>query len=1206
MKAITLLTALMGVVWHTCTAQTFQPNCLFAALSQSHSGFMGNTSANLNFASLNDHTVSLAAVDKTPEFEFVLTLLALIIIVLAAVRFLKNESESLKEQYYLVDNAKTLRLLLFSAVLMSPLLGYYRGLSELSIFDPFWIRIAASVVIAIPMILSFRNKFFLKHLNRLSIGLYYGLSFLLFFLLYKNKIAPGYYTDTVILLAAVPAIFQSFKQYAYYLSFFWVLALVTYNFTEVSLVDFNTYLISYGILSGVVFIALFAKVNGNNQLHLSNEIVNEVDALVIIADSKGDFVYVSNSIKGVLGYDKEEVFAPNWLLKIGYTEIRTQAIKKELSAIATGEKTLNSPSFQPIKTKSGKIKWLSWKVKRIEGDRVLGIAQDVSKTKTIIDKLKESENNFRQINETLSDVFYLYNTKEKNCEYISPACQQILGVPTDFFNDRSCTGIEYVHEEDKKLFSKLTDKINKGEAFDEEYRIIVLGEVKWVREKSEPVFNENEVNKSSGFCQDVTESKRIGEELLKLSLVTSFTSNYVLIAHFDHGIEWVNEAFMSKFGYTEEEALGRHPSDLLHAHNNDRSIIDEINRSVFEQCENFTGEIIHTTKSGKRIVARVDIIPIINQNDRVEKYFVLGVDITDERKNEVALKDSLGELKEKELALAYSEQNFRQLIKSIDEVFWLSDYKTREILFVSEKYEKMFGMSTESFRKKPTSWSERIHPEDAEAARIEYYEFAEDPRNKIFMKDFRLLDDKGETKWVRAKVFPICDENNEVVRLSGITMDVTEEKEKNLAIAQFNEQLEIIHEIENTILVSSSSDDIIYNTLKKVVSKLPILRASLALVDEINESYLAYTVMSGNQASLMDKREFSLNEFEDFRKMKKGRIYIVKDLTEKKVKTDLDKNLIEKGVALILMTPLFINNQLLGSFNVCFIDNDKDSMPYHIRIMQEIVQGLAIALQQSKLKEELDSKNKDITASINYAKMIQDAYIPRDLRMSGFEYDHFIYFKPKDIVSGDFYWATTVGDLKIMVVGDCTGHGVPGAFMTMIGINELQNIIINKQILDPAEILFNLNNSIIESLSNNTGKRLKDGMDVGICVYDKQKKNLKYAGAKRPLISIIDGELKSFKGSKLSIGEYADNGSFNTTIVPLGEENLFYIFSDGFSDQFGGPKHKKYMGKRTLSLIQQISSHPMEVQKQMVQNAHEEWKGTENQTDDIVFVGFKI
>lgn len=258
---------------------------------------------------------------------------------------------------------------------------------------------------------------------------------------------------------------------------------------------------------------------------------------------------------------------------------------------------------------------------------------------------------------------------------------------------------------------------------------------------------------------------------------------------------------------------------------------------------------------------------------------------------------------------------------------------------------------------------------------------------------------------------------------------------------------------------------------------------------------------------------------------------------------------------------------------------------------------------------EIEVKNKDISDSIEYALQIQQARLPHIDSIQASFPEFFVMYLPRDIVSGDFYWFTETEDgKKIFAVSDCTGHGIPGAFMSMMGIDGLNYAILEKRIESSSQILNHVNKFIIESLKqdHDTVKN-KDGMDTAICIFEKDLSSVKYAGANRPLWIIRDKELIQYSPDKMSIGgNNYSNYEFTETTIPLQKGDSVYMFSDGYPDQFGGERNKKFMTKNLKQLLLQITHLSAKEQEGILQSHLQNWKGSFPQIDDIILVGIKL
>ena len=272
------------------------------------------------------------------------------------------------------------------------------------------------------------------------------------------------------------------------------------------------------------------------------------------------------------------------------------------------------------------------------------------------------------------------------------------------------------------------------------------------------------------------------------------------------------------------------------------------------------------------------------------------------------------------------------------------------------------------------------------------------------------------------------------------------------------------------------------------------------------------------------------------------------------------------------------------------------------KILEEKVEERTAEVVQKSI--EIEKKNKDITDSIRYAKRIQTAVLPPEIPFD----DTFIFFRPKDIVSGDFYWLEKVGEREMIAAVDCTGHGVPGAFLSILGHSMLTKIVREYGILEPAKILDQLDLEIINALhqKNVEGERIvNDGMDLALICYNRETNILEYAGGYNPLIMIRNGELEEIKADRFPIGMTSihDSKKFTNNEVKVQKGDSFYIFSDGYADQFGGGEGKKFRKKNMKDLLLSIQDMPMKEQGSKLEEHILDWMKGYDQIDDMVFIG---
>jgi serine phosphatase RsbU (regulator of sigma subunit) len=256
-------------------------------------------------------------------------------------------------------------------------------------------------------------------------------------------------------------------------------------------------------------------------------------------------------------------------------------------------------------------------------------------------------------------------------------------------------------------------------------------------------------------------------------------------------------------------------------------------------------------------------------------------------------------------------------------------------------------------------------------------------------------------------------------------------------------------------------------------------------------------------------------------------------------------------------------------------------------------------------RDQIGYQKRHIEDSIKYAKRIQTALIP-SLELFSARLEHFVLYKPLAIVSGDFYWVSTSENPKVIISADCTGHGVPGAFMSMLGVTLLNEIVNGKQILSPEQIIENLRQGIIKSLKQVAEEdSIKDGMDIAVCVVDFEKNILWYAGANCPLYLVRGGELIHYRADKMPVAIHYKMEPFTLHKIELQKGDAFYIFSDGYADQFGGPNQRKFMSMQLRETLVAMSGMPMLKQGERLNQIFEEWMGDSPQIDDVTMIGVR-
>ncbi len=274
-------------------------------------------------------------------------------------------------------------------------------------------------------------------------------------------------------------------------------------------------------------------------------------------------------------------------------------------------------------------------------------------------------------------------------------------------------------------------------------------------------------------------------------------------------------------------------------------------------------------------------------------------------------------------------------------------------------------------------------------------------------------------------------------------------------------------------------------------------------------------------------------------------------------------------------------------------------------------QNLVLELQKKEVegqKQLVEEKQNEIIASINYAQRIQSAVLTGEEVWKKISKEHFIIFQPRDIVSGDFYWAHVLSNGRaVFALADCTGHGVPGGFMSMLGNSFLNELVVENKLFKADEVLNRLRDKVIAALFQKGQTQQKDGMDMALCVWNKMDNSLEFAGANNTIYLVRDKQLTEYKGDKMPIGTYLEeNKKFSSQKIMLQSNDIIYLSTDGFSDQFGGDKGKKFKSKQLEELLVEVSTLTVEEQKQVLITSFARWKKQFEQTDDVSLIGIKV
>lgn len=477
-----------------------------------------------------------------------------------------------------------------------------------------------------------------------------------------------------------------------------------------------------------------------------------------------------------------------------------------------------------------------------------------------------------------------------------------------------------------------------------------------------------------------------------------------------------------------------------------------------------------------------------------------------------------------------------------------------------------------------------------------------------FRKEFLVYHKEGYEIWIDVANSPIVDENGTMLKQIEIFTDITEKKRYEVQLNMYSARLETLNMAKHELLNSHSVKEIATNVLGRLAARMSyVKRVSLAIYDERNDEVELHYVLK-DDAAVPGMLLFPLRAFKSFNILKENRMVKVDDMESELEVSESDKEQLAAGIRSYMMMPVYSQNQLLGSVNIASSKvnaiSDED-----IDMVREVADAIAIAMQQQKYLEIIEQKNSDIEASILYARRIQEAILPPEGMLREQFEDLFVLYKPKDVLSGDFFWAETRDNYTYLAVCDSTGHGVPGALLSLMGNNLLNQAVHERNLIRPSSILDYLNAGIQHTLNQyKSATEMRDGMDISLCVFDHDYHKVQFAAAVNPMYIIRDNMLIQSKGNRFSIGSYFDNKMrpFTNQEMELHKSDMIYLFTDGYPDQFGGEDERKMSYRRFRELLMSIHHLPVDEQKKMLDDQLRIWMGDSRQTDDICVIGLRI
>jgi PAS domain S-box-containing protein len=978
------------------------------------------------------------------------------------------------------------------------------------------------------------------------------------------------------------------------------------------------------------------------RIHAQNQYRNLIQtATDIIYESNkyGDIVFINKFAEKLLGYETTEMIFNHYsdFVREDYKPI----LEKFYLSADKDTKVFDAIEFPLIK-KNGEEVWVSQKVsvkRDDEGNLVgySGIIRDISKIKAIELAIKESENNFRQINETIDDVFWLYDILQKKYLYITPSCEKVLGLKDqEVYAGKSMKSI--VHHDDLQKVIDANISVNSGTDYTIEYRIFVNDEIRWINEKSFGIKDaDGRIVKNSGICADITDRK-VAEDKLKES-----ENNFRQINETIEDVFWLYDILVKKYIYISpncEKVLGMSSADF-HAgiHYGNLFVVEE-DKEIYK-----TAELLLTDKESYNITYRIKAkdgntkwineksFAIRNVNGQVIRNSGICTDITETISTQQKLADQAEIVKQysKELEFQNTIKERLILCKTIEEVCYntlgfiksnllntehialllldeeknvFNGYHLKDGILVNEE----FNISNIKSFEKCNNGEIYIEPNLNNANFVSESDKV-NIKNGVQSYIIFPLHYDGEMIAILSigfsKPFALSQKEIESIKdaseIISITVNQISLKSK---LEQYSKDLEFQNTVKQKLINASSIEEITSNALRYIMAETNECKTIAVSVLDDSKMYLqGFKLLAESLVAETWKFGYELKCYESLLQNKN---YIEFDLTKSETKSYTDDLYKDKGERSYIVLPIHNNNELIGALSLGF-QTPFQLSKQDIGRLEEITFILGIALKQVKLNNSILEKNNDITSSISYAKDIQYSILPDLKRMTNTLKNVTLLYRPKDIVSGDFYGAIELERYTFLFTADCTGHGVPGAFLTLLGNMIIEQLILSENLLIPNEILTKLDQQIFTILNQRKEEIIRDGMEIALCRIDKTNNSLLFSGAGMGLLYYIDEKEYYFKGQRKAIGEHrTDDFKYINHAIDLSGKEQFYMATDGFQDQLGGTEYKRFSKNELMKLLAKVKFKEASEQEKILNKTLDKYIGKYKQIDDITIIGFTV
>lgn len=708
-------------------------------------------------------------------------------------------------------------------------------------------------------------------------------------------------------------------------------------------------------------------------------------------------------------------------------------------------------------------------------------------------------------------------------------------------------------------------------------------------------------------------------------------------------ITYVNSEFLQIYNYQKEEVLGKNHK-ILKSGEHPQEFYKEMWDTILKG-KVWKGEIKNKSKDGWYYWINLTITPVLGSDGKPYKFIAVGFNISSQKLQEEQLKTALEvALQQEEMLrenteelLAANEEMRRTQVELIGQISALNNssmvfetdmegnitYLNAELL-KNLKYEKEELMFKRYTILKSPNQSDKVYQEQWKSVL----------NGKIWEGEMELRAKDGTSVWVWMTNTPVLDSDGEPIKSINVLFDITTQKEQEFRLKR---QQAALLEVTSHPSVKEAKTDEAFAIIAQIgLATLEVDRASIWIFEENDTRIRCMTTAQADgivhkyQKGTVLQRDFYPNYFKT---LEKDRVIAANDaVNDTRTKELAIPLLVPSNIQSVLDSSVRQGVKTVGilsfesrtksrtwtldeqNFAASLADTIALVLEQHERLktdkLKEAYAQLELINQEViKQKEEIEENAKNLTESIKYAKRIQQNILPTKEVLNSLFKNYFVIFRPRDIVGGDFYWVAGHENKRIVVVADGTGHGVPGAFLTMIGNILLNQIVNEKKILRPADILYWLHIGVRQTLKQDVeDSTSRDGMDVTLVTIDVETYECEYAGANLPCNYYQDWEVHEIKPDKQSIGgeQMEEERIFTNHKFQLRNGDAIYLYTDGFVDQLGGPDEKRFSTRRFRDLILRTQTESMATQRALLNMEWKEWKGDLEQLDDVTVFGIRI